>query len=387
VTDAGGNPGTDPVTIALGLNPTADTLYGTLTRTPVNGSVTFDNLSIASMGTYTLSAKTGALAPVLSTPFTITLAGPGATDVVLLDTRAGGAQAFNNITNVNDALSVFARPGDGFVDTTRVRPAKDSSGWSFTTNADGNGLHALRADWTKSSDPCPDPGCNDEGIRVVQYLPDGGPFRGGTPTRELFVQWKNRLGRYAFDTDANGAADSYAISLPNGSCKRALFSNADDYRRVDFALTRGVSPIGAQLEVNDQNYAFEAPTDRWNLEQVLGANVRPYTTTMHVVAASSDTVRDGLVEMWVDGTLVFSVHDVPMSAEAFDRWEFPTICVEVPQPQSEYFWDFVVWKPQTPAVATPDKALLRAPVKLPVRPIRPSITPVKPATAGVKPPA
>ena len=81
------------------------------------------------------------------------------------------------------------------------------------------------------------------------------------------------------------------------------------------------------------------------LDQVVGANARPYTTTMHVVAASSDTVRDGLVELWVDGTLVFSVHDVPMSAEAFDRWEFPTICVSVPQPQSEYFWDIVVWKP------------------------------------------
>jgi uncharacterized protein YjdB len=270
---------------------------------------------------------------------------PTSTSKILLDTRAGGAQSFSNVSNVNDALRLFARPGDGVVDATPVRPAKDSSGWSFTTNADGNGLHALRVDWTKSSDPCTGDGCHDEGIRLVHYLPDGGPTRGGTPTREVFVQWKNRLGRYAFDVDANGPADSYSISLPSGSCKRALFSNADDYRRVDFALTRGASPIGAQLEVNDQGYAFEAPTDRWNLDQVVGANVRPYTTTMHVVAASSDAVRDGLVELWVDGTQVFSVHDVPMSAEAFDRWEFPTICVSVPQPQSEYLWDIVVWKP------------------------------------------
>jgi len=92
-------------------------------------------------------------------------------------------------------------------------------------------------------------------------------------------------------------------------------------------------------------YAFNAPTDKWHLEQVVGANVRPYTVTMHVVAASSDAVRDGLFELWVDGTPIFSVHDVPMSAQPWDRWEFPATCVSNPQPQSEYFWDIVVWKP------------------------------------------
>src|SRR5207244_3128523 len=65
--DAGGNltPATNPVTIALGTNPTGATLSGTLTRSAVAGVATFDDLKIDKAGSgYTLTATSaGASSP------------------------------------------------------------------------------------------------------------------------------------------------------------------------------------------------------------------------------------------------------------------------------------------------------------------------------------
>jgi uncharacterized protein YjdB len=265
---------------------------------------------------------------------------PSGTSKILLDTRKSLQQA----TTIDQAFGLFGP----IIDHTPYRGARNvTAGWSFTTNADGTGLRALRADWMKSSDDCVGDGCHDQGIRILHYLPDGGATRGGTPTRELYAQWKNRLGRYQFDTDGNGDPDSYAIWPQSLSCKRALFSNARDTTRMDYTLSRPDpgTPVGARLEVDESNYSLNAPTDQWNLSQVVGPNAPAFTTTVHVAAASTATSNDGVFELWINGIRVISQHDVPIVSDAFDRWEFPATCVSLPQPQSEYFWDVLVWTP------------------------------------------
>ena len=72
--DASGNPVTtanNPVTLTLGQNTTGAVLSGTLTRVPVNGIATFDDLKVDVAGTYTLTA-TAAGKNATSSSFTVT---------------------------------------------------------------------------------------------------------------------------------------------------------------------------------------------------------------------------------------------------------------------------------------------------------------------------
>src|SRR6266480_4012151 len=77
VQDASGNTvtsATDAVTLALGANPGAGTLSGTLTVAAVQGIATFNNLRIDRPGSgYTLAASAGGLSGATSVPFAVTL--------------------------------------------------------------------------------------------------------------------------------------------------------------------------------------------------------------------------------------------------------------------------------------------------------------------------
>ena len=64
---------TNPVTIAIGTNPAAGNLSGTLVQTPTNGIATFSNLQIDTIASgYTLVASSAPLTPATSATFGIT---------------------------------------------------------------------------------------------------------------------------------------------------------------------------------------------------------------------------------------------------------------------------------------------------------------------------
>ncbi|MEW6280348.1 MAG: VCBS repeat-containing protein [Candidatus Eremiobacterota bacterium] len=89
--DAAGNTVTtaaDPITVALGQNPTGATLGGTLTLNPVNGVATFNTLTVNLDGTYTLAATAGALTGT-SNAFTISTQ-PLATTLNFVTQPTGG---------------------------------------------------------------------------------------------------------------------------------------------------------------------------------------------------------------------------------------------------------------------------------------------------------
>ncbi len=89
---------TDPVTIAIGGDPSGGTLSGTVTKNAVGGVAVFDDLSIDIFGVdYSLNAASGSLTPVLSDPFTILSrftvtntndAGPGSLRQAILNANA-----------------------------------------------------------------------------------------------------------------------------------------------------------------------------------------------------------------------------------------------------------------------------------------------------------
>ncbi len=94
IQDAGGNTvtgNTSTVTLAIGTNPSAGTLSGTVAKAAVAGVATFTNVAVDKAGTgYTLAATDGALTGTTSTAFNVTV---GAAAKLGFTTQPGGGTA------------------------------------------------------------------------------------------------------------------------------------------------------------------------------------------------------------------------------------------------------------------------------------------------------
>ena len=159
---------TNPITVALGTNPTGTVLKGTLTRTAAAGQATFTGLNLdrASDQPYTLVAKAEGLPPATSAGFLIT-AGPAHHVAFLTQPRAtrygapvtpavrlGVQDRFNNAcTRATNAvaLALGANPTGGVLSGTRTKAAVSGSasfgdlsinkaGAGYTLRATASGL-------------------------------------------------------------------------------------------------------------------------------------------------------------------------------------------------------------------------------------------------------
>jgi hypothetical protein len=125
--DAFGSTASNPVTIALGTNPGGATLSGTTTATPVNGVVTFSDLSLDKAGIgYTLDVSSAGFTGATSTAFNVSAGTPARVSITTQpsDATAGTAiapavtialeDAFGNrATTATNAVTVAlgANPG------------------------------------------------------------------------------------------------------------------------------------------------------------------------------------------------------------------------------------------------------------------------------------
>ena len=92
-----------PVTLALGANPSGAALTGTLTATPVNGVATFNGVSLGTPGEgYTLIAKSSPLTAATSSAFDITLPYPDLPSV-----QAHSAASFVSSVGINTHFDYY----------------------------------------------------------------------------------------------------------------------------------------------------------------------------------------------------------------------------------------------------------------------------------------
>ncbi|MGA2266101.1 MAG: LEPR-XLL domain-containing protein [Phycisphaerae bacterium] len=113
--DANGNVATadaSSVALAIASGPTGATLGGTATAKVVNGVATFNNLTLAKVGAYTLKATDGSLKAVTSASFTIS---PGAAAKLAFVQQPTGTAAGSKI---NPAVKVDVMDACGNVITT-----------------------------------------------------------------------------------------------------------------------------------------------------------------------------------------------------------------------------------------------------------------------------
>lgn len=143
---------TNSVTLAIGTNPAAGSLSGTVTRAAVNGTATFDDLTIDKAGTgYTLSAASAGLTGATSTAFNIT---PGAAAQLAIVAGDNVNAVINTATSPAPSVRVTDAHGNN-VPNASVTFAIASGGGSITpaggvVTSDANGLATLGA-WTMSS--------------------------------------------------------------------------------------------------------------------------------------------------------------------------------------------------------------------------------------------
>jgi len=251
---------------------------------------------------------------------------PAAGDRILLDTR----QAMQQATTLQQAWGLF--PGN---DHTPARGSVNTQGWSFTTDMDGQGTHALRADWAVAT--------GDQEIKVFSYLPSPKP-------KEMYIQFKTRMGKHPFDTNANGTENIFPLFPQSNSCKRLLVGRIDASAgiggnangRIDYVWTRN-APSAVRAQIDWFNWGVNGDATQWSPQSYIG---RSFTTTLYMKATSSSTASDGIYRIWIDGMLVLDAQNLAIAPWAFDVFSFPTVCHAMPVPASEYFWDVLLWSPQ-----------------------------------------
>ena len=265
------------------------------------------------------------LTVVAPAPPTAGIPQPGANDVIVMDLR----QAIQQATTASQALAFF--PGN---DHTALRGAQNTRGWSFSTNFDGKGTHALRVDWAQQA--------GDQEVRLISYLPLPKP-------REMYIQYKARLGKHPADPDGNGADNTFPLFPASTGPKRFLIGRTDvggsANGRLDYVWTRS-NPSAVRAQIDWFNWGINGNAADWSPQNNIG---KEYTTTIYVKVSSNNGTTngaaDGIYRVWIDGKLVLNGTNLTIGSWALDLLNFPTINGEVPAPCSEYYWDFLIWKP------------------------------------------
>jgi hypothetical protein len=153
----------NPVTMAIGTNPSAGTLSGTTTIAAVNGIAAFSTLSINKAGTgYTLTATAAGLTSATSAAFNVNNPVPAVTSLVPANANTGGAAFLLTINGTNFASGATVTFGSNaavapatltpVLITVNIPAADIATGGMFpvvvTNPAPGGGASAVTANST-----------------------------------------------------------------------------------------------------------------------------------------------------------------------------------------------------------------------------------------------
>jgi hypothetical protein len=252
---------TTPITVALGANPGGATLTGTLTRTPVNGVATFDDLRISSPGVgFTLRATSAGLQIGTSNTFNIVRTllvtntsntGAGSLRQAMTDANALANSGGNDVI----AFDIVETEGGApyFIDVQSTLPTiTEAVTIDGTTQFDFDGTPVIALDW------------NGDGTASGLHITAGpsivrGLVISGFPLNGILVEGANGTviaGNY-IGTDVAGVQDQgnggsgihlinssgSTIGGPSAADRNVVSGNTGEGIRIDGAAGEG-GPIG-----------------------------------------------------------------------------------------------------------------------------------------------
>lgn len=397
----------------------------TLSRTNYTGTVTpaagslssgisaaFSDSSLTGSDAITVMTltATGGATTVTNDPITVTFSGSGVSDIVinatltvtavgagdpdpdsgtpLIDTRSGKGgdiQVCTTWLQARNALRSMCRvvnSGAGgyceFIGGTGLAPGNQGGsyrlnngtgdiGWNWTTDVDGTGTRAFRLDRRGWADNGPNylPTVGDNNYSIVPSI----PLVSGSAPKEIYVQWKHRMGRtvtgggYDDTAQVNGVDRSsvvgrFAITnedhVPSNASRKWILANRPGSGQFrldliwagDWTTTVGQSR-SCHIECSSpvQNPSpgmLNISNATWNPKSVINQN---FTFTVRFKAESTNGAADGLIQVWVDGVKLGERLNWAIGAAGFDRVELPNIINSPQYTQTEYMWDFVLWVP------------------------------------------
>jgi hypothetical protein len=273
----------------------------------------------------------GTLADTAAVVIAAQVGDPVPSGTIVVDTRKGGPQSIQNVATMTEALAAIQS-------SPLVRLAEND--WmKFTTDLDGNGTRAFRAEWNDWGGV---PG--GQGRRIRTYF--------AQPPKQLYIQWKHWMGRTPTGggIGAIGAFDATNELDPSGNASRKYLimpravPGLGNTGRADFVWT-GPSPVKAHWNfVNLTPNPGSKGLNRSAFDPEAHYN-EVITFTMYFQAESFPGASDGILRIWYNGVLRAEWLNQPTGDVAIDRFNMSDTFQSPIQDQTEYFWDLVVWLP------------------------------------------
>lgn len=253
---------------------------------------------------------------------------PSPSGNIRFDTRSGGSQ---DIQDAGVTTLAQAFTASGFHEYT----SQNGGVLAFTTDADGAGSHAFRTDW---------PGVASSTEVHTGIAQSMGSY--GITTSDIYLQWKIWQTKTTSGGGIGTAGDWDAYSQGPGSGKRLVWYRVPGGAgtdRITFApgssadylgqyfIEGSYNPTKASIAVNWDNYVSQ-----W------------ITLTFRFVPESSAGAGDGTLEGWFNETKIKSIVGTAFVGASGFVGELqiggPT-WIGVPQDQTMYIKDVVIWQP------------------------------------------
>lgn len=251
---------------------------------------------------------------------------PSSGQTILLDTRSGGGQSIQdaNITTLSEANTAA---GTG---TYGAEP------FAFTTDFDGQGTSAWVARYRAVN--------GNYGDRRA-FIQTTTPSR-----REIYVQWKQWMGRRAGDGVGWGVLESFDFTNPNDPVGNAARKNVrivgPDWSGGNALWTGAMpGPDPVPMKFYDEQNFTVMYDGSWTPEQLENSYV---VFTYRIKCESSQGAGDGVMEMWLEkeGVLIAqkSAYNIDMGCQAVRQFNVGLMMRSPIEDMSEYFWDLVIWE-------------------------------------------
>jgi len=246
---------------------------------------------------------------------------PNTGDTILFDARAGGADDLQAVTTQAQAQALFATATLGGADTFC------SAAHNFLGD---NRTQAIRYEMTQSGD------CGESGPSPIYFLT-------GLSLSEVYMAWKWRMGRSATDTGGSsvGTVDYFQISNLE-TCNAAPPDTPEGRKEVMMNMSGSLTRFDLDFSGYNGGPLRVQPIPG-SITGLGTAAIDTYTPRLMHFAYHFHAPTTARI--WFQGAYAGGTTAGSWGSCTIDDIRNPSTMGTPSHPQTEYKWDFVIWRP------------------------------------------